>query len=220
MAETVNPSDPAPGLRALRVARTEAQLIDAATGLFLARGYQATTLAEVARSAGLAPRTVYVRFATKAALFSRVVDRALAGGDARPPVLDQPVLRQAMSGPTLAGRIGAFADACVGIAERVGPLFEVAAQAEGIEPDLAAAFQDGRRETRQLCAGFWQQARADGLLDPALDLDNLTTLTDVLVCADTTVHLRRTGAWHPRQHHALITTTLAALADSPGAHHP
>src|SRR5215216_3639997 len=76
---------PTPGqdLRAARVARTEAQLIAAATELFLERGYVATTLVQIALHAGIAPRTVYLRFGTKAALFRRVVDRALVG-DAEP----------------------------------------------------------------------------------------------------------------------------------------
>ncbi len=72
-------STSAPDLRALRVARTEAQLVAAAAELFLSQGYQATTLAAVARRAGLAPRTVYLRFGSKATLFGRVVDQALAG---------------------------------------------------------------------------------------------------------------------------------------------
>lgn len=102
-----------------------------------------------------------------------------------------------------------------GIVERAGALFEVAAQAEGIEPEVAEAAQAGRRATAELCATFWARATADGLLDPGTDAEALAVATDVLICADTVVHLRRTRGWTGPEHRALITQTLAALLARP-----
>ncbi len=208
-------SIPAPDLRSLRVARTEDQLIEAARGLFQEQGYVATTLAQIAACAGVAARTVYVRFGTKAALFSRVVDQALVG-DAMPvDVAHRPRARDAMTADTLAERIEAFADVSVGVAERAGSLFEVAAEAEGLEPELAEAAQAGRRATLQLCNSFWDHAVADGLLAKGLDPERLTLLTDVLLCADTVVHVRRVHGWSADVHRSLIVDTLAALTRLP-----
>ena len=202
---------PTPDLRARRVAQTEAQLIGAASVLFLDQGYVATTLAQIAERAGVAARTVYVRFGTKAALFSRVVDQALVG-DAEPvDVAHRPGVQDAMTADTLAERIEAFADVSVGIAERAGPLFEVAAQAEGLEPELAEAAQAGRDATIQLCRSFWDHAAADGLLAKGLHPERLTAVTDVLLCADTVVHIRRAHGWSAAVHRSLIVDTLTAL---------
>src|SRR5918911_3920091 len=100
MRDDVKSERPAPGLSAQRVARTEAELMDAAHDLFLEQGYVSTTLAQVAQRAGLAARTVYVRFGTKAALFTRVVDGALVG-DAEPVDLaHRPATMQAMTADT------------------------------------------------------------------------------------------------------------------------
>ena len=208
------PSSAGPDLRAARVARTETELIDAARSLFLQQGYVATTLAQIAQRAGLAARTVYVRFGTKAALFRRVVDRALVG-DADPiDVAHRPRTQDAMAAPTLAERIDALAEVSVGIADRAGALFEVAAQAEGLEPELAHAAQAGRRATAELCQAFWEHAAADGLLADLADQADparLALLTDTLSCADTVVHLRRAHGWSAPAHRALIVDTLAAL---------
>jgi AcrR family transcriptional regulator len=205
-----------PDLRASRVARTEAQLIGAASVLFLDQGYVATTLAQIAERAGVAARTVYVRFGTKAALFSRVVDQALAG-DAEPiDTAHRPRTRDAMTAPTLAERIEALADVSVGIAERAGPLFEVAAQSEGLEPELAEAARAGRQATTQLCRSFWDHAAADGLLDQGLNPERLAVAADVLLCADTVVHIRRTHGWSAALHRSLIVDTLTALTGSRG----
>jgi AcrR family transcriptional regulator len=200
-----------PDLRASRVARTEAQLIEAAGVLFLDQGYVATTLAQIAEHAGVAARTVYVRFGTKAALFSRVIDQALVG-DAEPvDVAHRPRAHDAMTADTLAERIEALADVSVGIAERAGPLFEVAAQSEGLEPELAEAARAGRRATTRLCRSFWEHAAADGLLAKGLHPERLTVVTDVLLCADTVVHIRRTHGWSAAVHRSLIVDTLTAL---------
>ena len=58
-----------PPLRQAQIRQTEERIIAAATELFVADGYVATTLEAVARRAQVGGRTVYVRFGTKAALF-------------------------------------------------------------------------------------------------------------------------------------------------------
>src|SRR5438067_7911215 len=75
MAKPVKSSN----LRAARVLENEERILRAAHDLFLRDGYQATTLTAVADAAGVAHRTVYVRFGTKAALLKRVIDVALVG---------------------------------------------------------------------------------------------------------------------------------------------
>jgi AcrR family transcriptional regulator len=198
------------------VARTEAELVDAARALFLEHGYLATTLTQIADRAGVAARTVYVRFGTKAALFKRVVDQALVG-DAEPiDVAHRPRTQDAMTADTLHERIEALGDVAIGIAERAGALFEVAAQAEGIEPQLANAFQAGRLETKELSQSFWERAATDGLLNDGLDTAQLAMVTDILVCADTVVHLRRAKAWSAIAYRGLIIDTLTTLTRDSG----
>src|ERR671933_673914 len=161
MTDDVKTGPAAAGLSARRVARTESELMDAAHDLFLEQGYVATTLAQVAQRAGLAARTVYVRFGTKAALFRRVIDRALVGDTEPIDVAHRPRTIEAMTADSLAARIEAFVDVCVGVAQRAGPLFDVAAQAEAVEPEVAEAASAGRRATSDLCVEFWAQASAD-----------------------------------------------------------
>ena len=79
MAGDVNPEGGLPSLRQAQIAHTEERILAAATELFLADGYVATTLEAVARRARVGARTVYLRFGTKAALFKRVIDVAIVG---------------------------------------------------------------------------------------------------------------------------------------------
>lgn len=59
------------------------RILDAATELFLAEGYGATSIEQVAQRARISKRTFYHRFADKAALFEAVVHRIIEG--LRPP---------------------------------------------------------------------------------------------------------------------------------------
>jgi TetR/AcrR family transcriptional regulator, mexJK operon transcriptional repressor len=57
----------------------ETAILDQATAAFLADGYAATTIEAIARSCGVAKRTIYARWSGKAALFRAVLERLMAG---------------------------------------------------------------------------------------------------------------------------------------------
>jgi AcrR family transcriptional regulator len=198
--------------RAARVAQTELRILDAARELFLERGYLAATLAGVAERAGVAPRTVYVRFGTKAGVFKRVVDVALVGDTEPVDLAHRPEAVLSMSAASLEERIRALVSASAGVIERTGELFVVAVEAEAAEPELARAAQAGREVTRRLAMAFWRQARTDGLVGTDLDGTWLGETTEVLIAADTWVHIRRTKGWSARRYNRWLEVTLRRLA--------
>jgi AcrR family transcriptional regulator len=67
---------PRPGSRAEQRRRTQARILDAATGLFLAAGYERTTIRAVASAAGVDAGLVMHYFGSKQELFRQAISAA------------------------------------------------------------------------------------------------------------------------------------------------
>ena len=215
MSGDVNSAGALPSLRQAQIAQTEQRILAAATELFLADGYVATTLEAVAKRAQVGARTVYLRFGTKAALFKRVVDVAVVGDTEPVDVLGRDWMQAALTAPTAAERIAAGAAAGRQIMERTGALFAVAQQAAAVEPLIAAQWQLGREQTRYAHAVFWTRMAEDGLLDPVLDLDWLIDTSTILAAAETYLLIMRLTSWDLDTYQDWLVTTTVRLSQAP-----
>ena len=76
MSDTPAPSPPEPKFRR-RADKRPDELLDAATELFLTQGYAHTSVAQIARAAGLSKGAVYLYFPSKQAVLEGLVARAI-----------------------------------------------------------------------------------------------------------------------------------------------
>ena len=221
MQDDVNTDRPLPSLREAQIAHTEQRIVAAATELFLADGYVATTLEAVAKRAQVGARTVYVRFGTKAALFKRVVDVAIVGDTQPIPVTGRDWAKPAGTAPTRDQRIAGNAAVCRQIHDRAGPLFAVAQQAAAIEPLIAGFWQQGREQSRQAQAEFWSGMARDGLLDPGADLDWMIDTAAIAGAAETYLLICRMLGWDGDAYQNWLVATFTVIANgsppSPGS---
>jgi AcrR family transcriptional regulator len=117
---------------------TRSRIIAAAHNLFVARGYGRTTIAEIARAAGVAVETVYAAYRNKATLLRRVWYSAMRGDEEDVRLLDRPEIRAVLAEPDLATRLRAHAVAMTPVFRRITPLFRALQGAASSEPEAAA----------------------------------------------------------------------------------
>jgi TetR/AcrR family transcriptional regulator len=89
--------------RAMEAEATRTQILDAAQGLFLERGFAGTSISQIAKAAGVTKSLIYHHFETKQELWHLIKERMLAGfaEDERRILTGQPmspdVIRLALS---------------------------------------------------------------------------------------------------------------------------
>lgn len=132
-----------PDKRAERSRRTREKVIQAARELFVAQGYGATSLQEVADRAGVAVQTVYFVFGNKRTLFKDVVDTTIAGDTEPVATMDREWFRGACAAPTAAEQLRAHVRGTTKILGRVAPIMPLVASASATDPQIAAQWSDG-----------------------------------------------------------------------------
>jgi AcrR family transcriptional regulator len=150
--------------------RTRARIIDAATQLFIERGYVATTIGDIADAAGVAIQTVYYVFATKPNVLAAVLDATIAGDVEPVPVLERPWIQRFTAAPDAAAAVELLVDEAVGIIARTAPIYEVVRRAAA-DPEVGSlldASRRARRDDQRQLVGMLADA---GHLRPELDID-------------------------------------------------
>ncbi|GAA0573186.1 TetR/AcrR family transcriptional regulator [Kribbella sandramycini] len=95
--------------------RRRRDVVIAARELFESDGFQATTIAAVARRAGVSAESIYKGFGTKAALAKAVFDFVIAGDDEPVAMIDRPETRAVQAEPDVRRKLRLYA---AGVAER------------------------------------------------------------------------------------------------------
>lgn len=118
--------------------RTRQAILTAARRLFVAQGYGTTTIAAIARSAGVAVQTVYAAFGSKRRMLIALLDRLAADADlAR-------LERELAAAAGDAGRQLRELLAFTGRLYASGrDLIDLARTVSGVEPDLAVMWRTG-----------------------------------------------------------------------------
>jgi len=122
-------------------------LVRAATELFVANGWAATGMRDVARAAGVAVETLYSHYPSKRALLDAVVDRAAAGDDAPVAVAERPEFR-ALGHGRRADRVSAAAGTVAAINARTAPFARLIRDAAVGDPEIAGVLRATRERQR------------------------------------------------------------------------
>jgi AcrR family transcriptional regulator len=131
-------------------------VLDAARDLFVDHGYADTSIAEIARAAGVSPETVYASFGSKREVLRRAMERAATGVAEGGAVVDAEFVDRVRAEPDARVRLELMGEATYDTLVDVGPLDEVVRAAAAGDPEIAALAHEHEtqrlREVRRLVA--------------------------------------------------------------------
>jgi AcrR family transcriptional regulator len=177
MAEVVKPKRKyASTRRADQAADTRETVIAAARRQFIAGGWQGTTIAGVARAAGVSNETIYAVFGNKQALLRAVLERAVRRAEPAVSLLEQAGPQAIAAAPDQRAQIALFARDITGVLGNVAELMAVVRAASATDAELAALYRglhDGRRSNLAFVA---KALLNNGPLRDGMDAEAATAL--------------------------------------------
>ena len=166
--------------RAEQAQATRRSILEAARGLFERDGYVTTTMDAIAAEAGVASKTVYSVFSTKAGLLRALWDLLLKGDTDDAPIVQREAYLAVMAEPDPRRRLVLNAQHARVVKERVGAMFGVIRDAAVVDPDGAALWEliqtDFHANQRTIVAAIHETGGLRDGLDVARATDVLWTL--------------------------------------------
>jgi AcrR family transcriptional regulator len=150
--------------RRAQARETQRAVLDAARQLFVEKGYGRTTIADVARSAGVSVETVYGAFGNKATLLHRLWDVTIGGDDEEITYHERPEILALRAEPDLARRFAMQAALFTQTARRIVPFLLAVQGAAATEPAAAEMLAEMGRQRLEGLSVMAREAAATGQL--------------------------------------------------------
>ena len=128
---------------------TRRRVVEAARELFLSRGYVATTMADIAREAGVALQSVYTAGRSKADLLHLVTDLAVAGDDRDVMLVDRPEFLAVAAESDPERQVQMLASLIAATMERLAAVWIAYREAAAVDPKAAANLVAAHRRRRE-----------------------------------------------------------------------
>ncbi|MGW5640691.1 TetR/AcrR family transcriptional regulator [Streptomyces sp. NPDC003832] len=182
--------------RAEKARRTRQRMLDASARLFTEKGWTATTVEDIARTAEVGVQTVYFTFGTKRKLLKELLDTSVAGDLDPLSTLERPWAREVLDEPVPAAQLALQAAGARRILERSAPILEVV-RAATADPEIAELWRThtGQRHTVQL--RFAQALAAKGSLRHGHDSESAADVALVVLGPESYNLLVTHRGWTP-----------------------
>ncbi len=148
--------------------------MDAARRLFTERGYAATTIAQIAKEAGVAVDTVYASAGAKPVLMRLLVETAISGSDQAVPAEQRDYVQRIRAASTAEDKIGIYAAAVSEVNSRLAPVYLVLRGAAAAQaPELGQMWAEIVTRRARNMRLFARDLAVTGELRPGLDVEEV-----------------------------------------------
>jgi AcrR family transcriptional regulator len=205
-------------LRERQVQATRRAVLAAARELFIAQGYGATTVEQIAQHAGVSKPTVFTAVGNKQMVLRAVRDVAIAGDDEPVPVARRPAADRIRAEPGQRRAVDLLAQHLTGVASRYAEINEVLhAAADSGEDDLRELWQ--LEEDQRLTGARWwvEVLTSKGPLRPGLDTGTAADVMWLLMSPGNYYRLVHRRRWTKQKYQQWLAASITQLlfADHP-----
>ena len=195
---------------------TRRDILDAAQRLFEANGYAATTMAEIAKEAGVALKTVYLAFQTKSGLLRTLWNVLLRGDESDRPVAERRWYLDVLEEQDPERQLRLNARNSAAGKRRLSAILEVIHSAAAIDPDVAALWQRIQTDYHANQRAIVESLQQHGHLRPGLDVKRATDILWTIHHPNTWQLLVVDRGWTPDRYEQWTgDVTCAELLRSP-----
>lgn len=192
-------------------AQTRRAIVEAARHLFVARGYAGTTMAAIARAAGVSHETVYATFGPKPVLFRHLVETALSGTEEPVPALQRDIVRRARAESDPRRIIEMFAHYVRELHARIAPLIAVLNAGAESDADLQAFAAELSSRRVDHMRAFVEDLAAKGGLRAALSIDRAADVIWIMNSPEFYLLCVRDRGWSPELFESWLTDAWKRL---------
>lgn len=190
---------------------TRQRIIDSARELLIARGYRTTTIADIARNAGVHVDTVYELVGRKPTVLRALIEQAISGAEGAVAAEERDYVKAIRAEPDPARKLAIYARATRHIQARMAPLFLALRDASATEPEAAQVWQeisDRRAANMRKLALDLQTA---GGLRPGLSIDEAADVIWATNSSELYVLLTVDRRWSDDRYENWLTDTWHRL---------
>lgn len=195
-------------MRDERARETRSRILDAAKTLFLKHGYIGTTIAGIAREAGVATQTVYATFGTKREILTVAMGEAIGGDDRQVSVLERADPQRMREEPDQHVQLRMMARGIREILDRSGPMFDVMRTAAASDADIATAYTHLQEERRRNMASVVEWITRNSPLKLGLTEPEAADILWTLTSADVHRMLRIDRGWSSDRYEQWLAGSL------------
>lgn len=191
--------------------RTRAGILDAARALFVAQGYRATTVKQIAERASVNIDTIYHAVGRKPGLMRELVETSISGQDQAVPAEQRDYVQRIREASTAGEKIDIYAAAISDIQQRMAPVFLALRDAALTDADCRKLWMDISARRARNMLDFAADLRATDELRDDLDDQQVADVVWSMNAAEYWVLLVEERGWTPSQFEAWISDSWRRL---------
>ena len=197
--------------RSVKSDETRRAILDAARVQMLERGYRATTIAGIARSAGVHVDTVYALIGRKPVLLRELIEQAISGSNEAVPAEERDYVTAIRAEPEARGKLAIYARATREIHARLAPLLLALRDASTTEPEAREVWDEISQRRAMNMRNLAKDLKSVGGIRAGLSIADAADTVWVTNSAEVYVLLTSERGWPPHRYERWLIDTWSRL---------